>query len=106
MLTVQELARTFAAHRLGAAASACGRRPACDTQKEWRRPIGILCVRDRLYLTEEYDPVWDYDEEERPEGYSPEMARRVFVMPPAGEALQTYDLELEAGRRISGAEDF
>ena len=67
---------------------------------EWRRPGGILCVRDRLYLTEYYDFDWDDDEEARPEGYSPEMARRVFVMTPAGEPLQTYAPELEAGRRL------
>ena len=69
---------------------------------EWRRPIGILCVRDRLYMVEDYDPAWDDEdeEEERPEGYSPEMGRRVIVMSLAGEALQTYAPELEAGRRL------
>lgn len=67
---------------------------------EWRRPTNILCVRDRLYLIEEYDEYWDADEDARPEGYSPEIGRRVFVMSLAGEALQTYAPELEAGRRL------
>jgi len=67
---------------------------------EWLRPKCLLCVRDRLYVTELYDEVWDAYEDERPEGYSPEMARRVFVISPAGEALETYGLELEAGQRI------
>ena len=65
---------------------------------EWRRPNGLACVRDRLYLTEDYNPSWETNEDERPEGYSPEMGRRVFVMSPAGEAIQTYDLELDAGQ--------
>ena len=70
---------------------------------EWRRPQAICCVRDRLYLTERYDENWDdeEDEEERPEGYSPEIGRRVFVMSLAGEGLQTYALELEAGHRLA-----
>ena len=69
---------------------------------EWRRPMGILCVRDRLFVTEEYHGVWDRNEDTRPEGYSPEMGRRVFVMSTAGEALQTYSLELAAGEELRG----
>jgi len=67
---------------------------------EWRRPCAILCMRDRLYLTELH---WDFNEVEvsRPEGYSPEIQRRVFVMSLAGEALQTYAPELEGGQRLS-----
>ena len=68
---------------------------------EWRLPMGILCVRDRLYLIEHYYDYWDDNEDDRPEGYSPEMARRVFVMSLAGEALQTYAPELEAGQRLA-----
>ena len=68
---------------------------------EWRRPAAILCARDRLYMTEMYEDHWDADEDSRPEGYSPEMGRRVFVMSMAGEALQTYAPELEAGRRLA-----
>ena len=45
--------------------------------------------------------VWDIHEDLRPEGYSPEIQRRVFVMSLAGEALQTYAPELEGGQRLS-----
>ena len=52
-------------------------------------------------MTEWYDDDWDDDEDFRPEGYSPEMARRVFVMSTAGEALQAYAPELEVGQRLA-----
>ena len=46
------------------------------------------------------NPSWETNEDSRPEGYSPKMGRRVFVMSLAGEALQTYDMALEAGHRV------
>ena len=69
---------------------------------EWRRPQGLFCVYERLYLTEDH-PTIDRREgdEGLNEGFCPEMGGRVFVLNMAGEALQTYAPKLEAGWQLA-----
>ena len=77
---------------------------------EWRRPSGLIFRLDRLYMIEYYDFEWE-DEygmiepgAEPFEGFSQEIGRRIFVLSPAGDILQTCTRlgRLAAGDRLNG----
>ena len=53
---------------------------------EWKQPLVLCFVKDRLYLIEEYDK--DEDEDEEGELINPQQGRRIFVLSLQGDLLQ------------------
>ena len=53
---------------------------------EWKRPMALCFVKDRLYLIEEADPEEDADGNL----INPLQGRRIFVLSLQGETLQVY----------------
>ena len=53
---------------------------------EWKQPIALCFVKDRLYLVEEAD----YDEDEEGELINPLQGRRILVLSLQGDILQVY----------------
>ena len=53
---------------------------------EWKRPLTLCFVKDRLYLLEEYD------DEDDDDNLNPLQGRRIFVLSLQGETLQVYTL--------------
>jgi len=53
---------------------------------EWKRPIALCFVKDRLYLVEQ----GDHDKDEEGELINPLQGRRIFVLSLQGETLQVY----------------
>ena len=53
---------------------------------EWKRPIALCFVKDRLYLIEENDD----DKDEHGELTNPLAGRRIFVLSLQGDTLQVY----------------
>ena len=71
---------------------------------EWKRPLGLCLVDDRLYLVEEKDDEKDDDaEDEEDEGklVNPLQGRRIFALSLQGETLQVYTNPVE-GQTFSG----
>ena len=54
---------------------------------EWKQPLALCFVKDRLYLVEEYD---DEDEDEEGELLNPQPGQRIFVLSLQGDTLQVY----------------
>ena len=57
---------------------------------EWKRPLALCFVKDRLYLVEKYDEDEDEDEDEEGNLIYPLQGRRIFVLSLQGETLQVY----------------
>ena len=53
---------------------------------EWKRPLTLCFVKDRLYLLEEQD----YDRDEEGKLMNPLGGRRIFVLSLQGDILQVY----------------
>ena len=53
---------------------------------EWKRPLALCFVKDRLYLIEEQD----YDRDDEGELINPLAGRRIFVLSLQGDVLQVY----------------
>ena len=71
---------------------------------EWKRPLGLCLVDDRLYLVEEKDDEKDDDaEDEEDEGklVNPLQGRRTFALSLQVETLQVYTNPVE-GQTFSG----
>ena len=58
---------------------------------EWKRPLDLCFVKDRLYLIEEYDTAQDDDGEL----INPLQGRRIFVLSLQGDTLQVYTNPVE-----------
>ena len=58
---------------------------------EWKRPVGLCLVNDRLYLIEEANSDEDYEGEL----LYPLQGRRIFVMSLQGDTLQVYTNPVE-----------
>ena len=57
---------------------------------EWKRPIALCSVKDRLYLIEEADKARD----EEGNLINPQPGRRIFVLSSQGDTLQVYTHEV------------
>ena len=57
---------------------------------EWKRPVALCLVNDRLYLVEE-----NADDADDPELIHPLQGRRIFVLSLQGETLQVYTNPVE-----------
>ena len=58
---------------------------------EWKRPIALCFVKDRLYLVEEADE----DEDDNGELINPLQGRHIFVLSLQGDTLQVYTNPVE-----------
>jgi hypothetical protein len=61
---------------------------------EWKQPLVLCFVKDRLYLIEEYDD----DEDEEGELINLQQGRRIFVLSLQGDLLQVYTHPVEGQR--------
>ena len=57
---------------------------------EWKRPLALCFVKDRLYLVENAN-----DEGEEGEHFDPLHGRRIFVLSLQGDTLQAYTNSVE-----------
>eukprot|EP00964_Phaeocystis_antarctica_P072403 scaffold44267_cov69-Phaeocystis_antarctica.AAC.3 len=58
---------------------------------DWKRPVALCFVKDRLYLVEEADD----DEDEESELFNPLQGRRIFVLSLQGDTLEVYTNPVE-----------
>ena len=65
----------------------------CSITGEWKRPVGLCFVKDRLYLIEESQDEDDVDESE--ELYEPLRGRRIFVLSLQGDTLEVFQNPVE-----------
>ena len=57
---------------------------------EWKRPLTLCFVKDRLYLVEKADHDEDTSEDEEGGLFNPLQGRRIFVLSLQGDILQVY----------------